>query len=70
MGFNEIFMGYDKWFNYNGFNKKHYNNSTVHMLYRDRLMIYLMSIIVLIVVIIFASRVIPILLGAIKSLGG
>ena len=62
MGINEIFMGYDKWFNYNGFNKKHYNDSTVHMLYRDRLMIWLLPIIVIVVAIMVLYFVIPILL--------
>ena len=47
MGINEVFMGYDKWFNYQGFNKKQYNSPIVHMLYRDRLILWGMPIIVM-----------------------
>ncbi len=46
-----MFMGYDKWFKYNGFKQEHYDDSTVHMLYRDRWMIWIMPIIVVLVVI-------------------
>jgi len=61
MGINEIFMSYDKWFKYNGFNKKDYNNSTVHMLYRDRWMIWLLPIIVIGVALWFFWKTIPII---------
>ena len=63
MGMNEIFMGYDKWFKYNGFKPQHYNNSTVHMLYRDRLMLWGMPIVVLGVAIYFFWKTIPPLLN-------
>ena len=61
-------MGYDKWFNYNGFKKQHYDNPTVQMLYRDRLMLWGMPIIVIGVAIYFFWKTIPPLFN--YSLGG
>ena len=71
MPIKEMFMDYDGWFKYNSFKPHSYNDSTVHMLYRDSWIIWILPMIVIIVALIFCWFVLPEFVIAIrKVLGG